>query len=91
LQTEVKITNEAFTSVLRGCSVKDDCNIPMCTSQGFGTDFVTCRKCCETNKCNNDTSVKFYKALVATRFTGWVTPVEGEENYNNISNIHLYQ
>lgn len=89
LQTEVVMTNDAFTSITRGCSTKDDCNVPICSSQGFGTDIVTCRSCCNSNKCNSNTSVHYYSSLVATRLTSWLVPVEGEEDFNNKSNIHL--
>uniref|UniRef100_A0A914V2R3 Uncharacterized protein n=1 Tax=Plectus sambesii TaxID=2011161 RepID=A0A914V2R3_9BILA len=89
--TEVRMVNDAFTSVLRGCSTKDDCNVPMCESQGFGTDIITCRNCCNSNKCNSNTSVTYYKALMATRFTSWLVPAEREEIFNNESNIHLFQ
>lgn len=61
--------------------------MPMCQSQGFGVDIVTCRNCCNFNKCNSNTSLAYYKALVATRFTSMVVPAEGEEEYNKKSNI----
>ncbi|KAL3092321.1 hypothetical protein niasHT_028558 [Heterodera trifolii] len=75
---------KSFTSITRQCA--ETCSNG-CEASGYGQDHVSCTKCCDHDKCNNNHTLDYYYAVMAQQFTSWTEPVKNEANYNKKNNL----